>query len=329
MTKNTKKNDTALIGCGYWGTNIAKVLTKIKKNKIIIYDENRSNSIILNKRFPDKTTISKSLKNILHDKNTKNIILATPPEMNYRLLKQCIENKKNIFIEKPGLKNYSEIMKIKKMKNSKILMFGYIYLFNNNIKYLKKYITAKKNGKILYINFQRQNLGPIRNDVSASYDLSSHDLSIFLYLFNKLPKIIRDTSYSILKKNISDISNLSLKYKNFFVDINNNWLSPDKIRRITIITNKKMLLFNEMLSDNKIKIYNKYAKYPKISEFDNKFFNKKAKIYLGKNYSPKITQNDSLLDELKYFFKCVKRNSKPVTDIEFASKILKILSKVS
>ena len=64
MTKNTKKNDTALIGCGYWGTNIAKVLTKIKRNKIIIYDENRSNSIILNKRFPDKTTISKSLKDI-------------------------------------------------------------------------------------------------------------------------------------------------------------------------------------------------------------------------------------------------------------------------
>ena len=64
MTKNTKKNDTALIGCGYWGTNIAKVLTKIKKNKIIICDENRSNSIILNKRFPDKTLISKSIKNI-------------------------------------------------------------------------------------------------------------------------------------------------------------------------------------------------------------------------------------------------------------------------
>ena len=149
------------------------------------------------------------------------------------------------------------------------------------------------------------------------------------YLFNKLPKMIKDTSYSILKKNISDISNLSFKYKSFFVDINNNWLSPDKIRRITIITNKKMLLFNEMLTYNKIKIYNKYAKYPKISEFDNKFFNKKAKIYLGKNYSPKITQNDSLLDEFKYFFKCVKRNSKPVTDIEFASKILKILSKVS
>ena len=109
MTKNTKKNDTTLIGCGYWGTNIAKALTKLKKNKIIIYDENRLNSLILKKRFPDKTIISKNLKNILNDKNIENVILATPPEKNYQLLKQCIKNKKNIFIEKPGLKNYSEI----------------------------------------------------------------------------------------------------------------------------------------------------------------------------------------------------------------------------
>ena len=329
MNFDTINCDTALVGCGYWGTNIAKVLTKIKKNKIIIYDENQANSIILKKRFLNKFIIAKKLTNILDSKKIKNIILATPPNTNYKLLSLCIKYKKNIFIEKPGLKSYSDLIKIKKLKHDKILMFGYIYLFNNNIKFLKKYITSKSNGKILYIKFERQNLGPIRNDVSAAYDLSSHDLSIFLYLFKSLPKLNKNSSYSILKKNISDISNLSFKFKNFYIDINNSWLNPDKIRRLTIITNKKMLLFNEMESDNKIKIYNKYAKYPKISEFDNKFFNKKAKIYLGKNSSPKISENDSLLDEFKYFFKCVKENSKPITDIDFASKILKILREVS
>ena len=89
-----------------------------------------------------------------------------------------------------------------------------------------------------------------------------------------------------------------------------------------------MLLFNEMESSNKIKIFNKYARYPKISYFDNKFFNKKAKIYFGKNFSPKVKQNDSLTDEIKYFFNCVKKNTKPITDIYFALKILKILKKI-
>ena len=329
MNFDTINCDTALIGCGYWGTNIAKALTKIKKNKVIIYDENQANSNILKKRFLNRFIVAKKLKNILDSKKIKHVILATPPNKNYKLLNLCIKYKKNIFIEKPGLKSYSDLLKIKKLKHKKVLMFGYIYLFNNNIKYLKKYITSNKNGKILYIKFERQNLGPIRNDVNAAYDLSSHDLSIFLYLFKSLPRLNKNSSYAILKKNIFDISNLSFKFKNFFIDINNSWLNPDKIRRITIITNKKMLLFNEMESGNKIKIFNKYARYPKISYFDNKFFNKKAKIYFGKNFSPKVKQNDSLADEIKYFFDCVKKKYKPITDIYFALKILKILNKIN
>ena len=324
-----KNCDTALIGCGYWGTNIAKSLTKIKKNKIIIYDENQSNSYILKNRFLNKFIIAKKLSNILNSSKIKNVILATPPNKNYKLLTLCIKYKKNIFIEKPGLKSYSDLLKIKKLKHNKILMFGYIYLYNNNINFIKKFISSKKNGKILYIKFERQNLGPIRNDVSSAYDLSSHDLSIFLYLFKSLPKLNNNSSYSILKKNISDISNLSFKFKNFYIDINNSWLNPDKIRKITIITDKKMLLFNEMENENKIKIFNKYAQYPKISYFDNKFFNKKAKIYLGRNSTPRVRQNDSLTDEIKYFFNCIKNNTKPKTDIRFASKILKVLKRIN
>ena len=329
MNIDTINYDTALIGCGYWGTNIAKALSKIKKNKIIIYDEKIANSTILKKRFANNLIIINKLEKILKDKKIQNVILATPPDKNYNLLRLCIKNNKNIFIEKPGLKRYSDLIKIKRLKHKKLLMFGYIYLFNNYIKFIKKYISSKKNGKILYMKFQRQNLGPIRSDVDAAYDLSSHDLSIFLYLFNNSPKLIRNSSYSILKKKVADISNLSFKFKNFFIDINNSWLNPDKVRRITIITNKKMLLFDEMAGDNKIKIFNKYAEYPSISQFDNNFFNKKAKIYLGKNFSPKILQNDSLHDELKYFFNCVKKKKKPITDINFAGRILKILKQTS
>ena len=328
MKKNTSNIETALVGCGYWGTNIARSLLKIGDKKILVFDNYRQNSITLKKRFPKKLEIAKNLNSILHNKNVKNVLMATPPNINFLLLKKLIKHQKNIFIEKPGLKTFNEINKIKKLKNNKILMFGYIYTFNNNIKFLKKFVKNKNNGKILYINFQRQNLGPIRNDVNVSYDLSSHDLSILYYLFNTLPKKINNNSYPILKKNISDISNLSFKLKNFFVDINNSWLNPDKIRRITIISEKKMLLFDEMNLEHQIKIFNKYATYPKISDFDNKFFFRKAKIYEGKSFVPNIKQSDTLKDELKYFFDCIKRNKKPLTDINFATKILKCLKDV-
>jgi len=327
MSKNTKKIDTALIGCGYWGTNIAKSLIAIKKS-IYVFDENQDNCKILKKRFKNFINVENDLSTLLVNKKIKNIILATPPGKNYKLLKLFIKNKKNIFIEKPGLKNLKEITYFKKLKNNKILMFGYIYMFNNYINFIKRFVNDKKNGKILYLKFQRQNLGPIRNDVSVSYDLSSHDLSILYYFLGDLPKNFSENSYSILKKKLTDISNLSAKFKNIYIDIHNSWLNPDKVRRITVVTKKKMLLFDEMKKDNKIVIYNKYAEYPKISEFKDKFFRQKAKIYFGKNYSPKVKSNNPLLDELKYFFRCIKNNNKPFTNIDFAEKILKVLDKI-
>ena len=328
MKFNRKNYNTVLIGCGYWGTNIAKVLWKLKKKRFLIYDKKIKNAITLSKRFKNNIQIEKNLNKIIEDKKIKNVFLATPPIENFNLIKRLIKHNKNIFIEKPGLKNLKEINEINSIKEKKIIMFGYIYVFNNNIKFIKKFINDKKNGKILYIKFQRQNLGPIRNDVNASYDLSSHDLSILYFLFNKIPNKIKNFSHSILKKNISDISNLSFKFMNFFVDINNSWLNPDKVRRLTIVTEKKMLLFDEIKNGNKIKIYNKYATYPKISDFKDKFFNKKAKIYEGKNYSPKIKQNDILSDEIKYFFDCVKNKKKPITNINFAIKILQCLKNI-
>tara|TARA_Y100000591_G_C21829193_1_gene698551 strand:+ start:460 stop:1443 length:984 start_codon:yes stop_codon:yes gene_type:complete len=326
--KHTRNIDTALIGCGYWGTNIAKSLLKIKKS-IYVYDLSEKNAKILKKRFPSFIIIEKNLNNILNNRKIKKVILATPPSKNFKLLKILIKNKKNIFVEKPGLKNLHEINLVKKIINKQIIMFGYIYMFNNYINFIKKFITNPKNGKVLYLKFQRQNLGPIRNDISVSYDLSSHDLSILYFFIGILPKSIKENSYDILKKKVPDISNLSIKYRNIFIDIHNSWLNPDKVRRITVVTEKKMLLFDEMKDVNKITIYNKYASYPDISEFDNKFFNKKAKIYNGRNYSPKIRQNNSLLDELKYFFKCVKQKNIPFTDINFAIKILRVLKKIS
>ena len=179
----------------------------------------------------------------------------------------------------------------------------------------------------MYLNFQRQNLGPIRNDVNVTYDLSSHDLSIILNLFKKLPKKISHIKYSILKKNVPDISNLHMKLDHIFIDINNNWINPIKVRRLTIVGSKKMLLFDEMNLKEPIKIYNKYAKYPKINEFKKKFFISKALIYLGKSYSPNLNAKPALDNEIKYFLN-LKKNKISITGFIFSYKILKFLKSI-
>ena len=325
---SNKKQKIALIGCGYWGTIIANNLLNLGHKNFYVYDSNIRNSHNLKKKFQN-VIISRSHDDILKNESIKNIFYATPPAKNFSLIKKSIYYKKNIFLEKPGFDKLSDFNKIKKIKSrNKTLMFGYVYCYNNCIDYIKKIILKKKLGKLLYINFQRQNLGPIRNDVQVAEDLSSHDLSIILCIFGKLPKIIFHNKYSILKKNISDISNLHMKLGNVYIDINNTWLNPTKIRRITIIGSKKMLLFDEMNLVNTIRIYNKYAEYPKVHEFDKKFFKSKALIYEGKNFSPKIKLKSPLEREIKYFFKCVNKKIIPKTNFNFAYKILKFLKKI-
>lgn len=323
------KNNIVLVGAGYWGTNIAKNLVKLGK-KILVYDSDNKKLKVIKKRFPNSIVIKDNFNSLIKDKRNKLFLFATPPSKNFNLIKSALKNKKKIFIEKPGFKNLKEIQKLKKNfpKEVKNITFGYIYLFNNHIHFIKKFIKNKRNGKILYIKFQRQNLGPIRSDVNVSYDLSTHDLSILMYLFNKKMKLINQNSYKILNKKISDISNLSFKIDKFYADINNSWLNPDKIRRIIIITSKKMLLFDEMNINEKIKIYNKYAIYPKIEKLKNTFFSKQPKIYEGNNFSPKIKDNDPLYDEIKNFLKKKNDNKDKFTDINFAENILKILKNI-
>ena len=323
-----------LIGAGYWGTNIANNLVKLGIKKFWLYDSSKKSSAILKKRFPKNIIIISNIDKFYKDKNFKYFIYATPPSKNLRLIIPALKNKKIIFIEKPGFKNLNEINFIMKKypKEVKSIMFGYIYMFNNYINYIKKFINNRKNGKILYIKFQRQNLGPIRNDVDVSYDLSSHDLSIINFLFNnKKFKIIKNQSYKLLNSKIADLSNLSFKINDIFIDINNSWINPDKIRRLIIITKKKMLLFDEMLNKDKIKIYNKYADYPKTELLKNNFFNRKIKIHIGKNISPKIKNNDSLFDEMKFYTNSNKKKiyKNKYLNINAGKSILKILSNLN
>ena len=322
MNKNQK---IAVIGSGYWGTIIIKTLIELKFNNITIFDKSTKNKKIAKKKFKS-VKFQNNFTNILNDKDMLNVFVVTPPSENFLIVKKLILNNKNIFLEKPGFKNVKDIKKIKNYlkKSRSKLMFGYIYYYNAYIEKIKEIIDRKMLGKIQYISFNRKNLGPIRNDVDVDYDLTSHDLSIIKKIFNKLPKIKSYKKYSLLKKNISDISNLHLKLKNIDIDISNSWLNPSKERLIKIIGKKKMLSFDELNFEEPIKIYNQYAKYPKLDFFDKRFLQSKALIYKGKSKSIKLNTFSPLVNEIKTFFNFKKTN----TDINMAKEILNFLEKI-
>ena len=319
---SNKNQKLAVIGSGYWGSIIIKTLIELGFKNIIVYDKSVKNINLAKKKF-NIVKFEKKFSNILKDKNILNTFVITPPSQNLKIVTKLINNGKNIFLEKPGFDRINDLKKIEKYlkKSNCKLIFGYIYCYNEYIKKIKIILDRKILGEIQYISFSRKNLGPIRSDVDVDYDLTSHDLSIIKQLFNKLPKIKSSEKYSLLKKNISDISNLHLTLGNINIDINNSWLNPTKERLIKIIGKKKMLSFDEMNLDAPIQIYNQYAKYPDLDFFDKGFLNSKALIYKGKSRSIKFKATAPLINEIKSFF----NSKKPITDIKFAKDILTFL----
>jgi predicted dehydrogenase len=318
-----KKINIAIIGLGYWGTIVTNALTSMGLfKKIYINDTDLKKVSIIKKKFGSKV-IRCDLNQIKNNDKIKHVFLATPPKENFAILKCLIKSKKNILIEKPGMTSLKLFDSIKKeLKNNRVkLSFGYIYIYNDYIRYLKKVIESNKLGKIRYINLQRQNFGPIRNKVSAAFDLATHDISILYYLFNKKISLKSSVNHNILGKNNYDISFLNLKAGETNIDINVSWLNPEKIRKIIIIGSKKMLLFDEMNINEPIKIYNNYVSFPKIDKFSKDYFNQSKYIFKGKSKSIKIKDTKPLNNEILEFVKS-KRN---ITNIDFSKNIIKTI----
>jgi predicted dehydrogenase len=320
-----KSQKIVIIGSGYWGSIIIKTLIELGFKNLIIFDKSIKNKKIAKKKFKI-IKFENNFSNLLNQKDVANYFVVTPPSENLKIVKKLIIYNKNIFLEKPGFNNVKDIKKIENYlkKSSSKLMFGYIYCYNDYIEKIKSILDKKILGEIQYASFSRKNLGPIRSDVDVDYDLTSHDLSIIKKLFNNLPKIKSFKKYSLLKRNISDISNLHLNLRNINIDINNSWLNPTKERLIKIIGKKKMLSFDEMNLDGPIRIYDQYAKYPEMSFFNKNFFKSKALIYKGKSKSIKTKSVSPLINEIKEFF----NKKKPITDIKLAKEILIFLKKV-
>mgnify|MGYP001170312471 CR=1 FL=1 len=323
-----KNNQIGIVGVGYWGTNIVNVLKKIGVKNICCYDRVSNNLKEIKKKFP-KIKIENNYKKFLKNK-FDGIIIAVDTNSHFQIAKECLNNGFNIFVEKPVTNNIKKLKYLDKLANSKklFIMSGYVYFYNDYIKYIKKILKKNYLGKIYYVSCERLNLGPVRNDINSAWDLSSHDIAICKYLFEKNLSIKNIYGYDFLKNNINDITSISATIDQIKFDIKSSWLNPEKIRKIIIVGKKKMLLFNELDFDSPIKIYNKYANYPKVNNFKKNFFTQKANIYFGSTFSPKIKFSSPLENEMKEFLLCLNGNKKPLTSSKISIDIMKTLEKL-
>jgi len=320
----------AQIGVGYWGPNLLRNFYSIKDvtvKKVIDIDPGRREYVRQNYK---SVNTGEDIAEILNDKDIDAVIIATPAGLHYSMVKETLLSDKHCFVEKPlALKSTEaeELVGIAKERGL-ILMVGHVFLYNAAVNYLKGCIGKGDFGRVYYIYSQRLNLGKVRTDVNALWNLVPHDISIVLYLLDKNPISVSATGMSFIQESIEDVVFMSLKFEDDTIaHFHVSWLDPNKTRIMTIIGSKKMVIYDD-ISDYKIRIFDKgidtEGKDGYLGKFDD--FGKFQLIRrAGDIYIPKIEYVEPLKSEAIHFIDCIKNGKEPISNGENGLIVTKII----
>lgn len=313
----------ALVGLGYWGPNLLRVLKKLDV-LVAAFD--------LDEEKLEKFTTDQIYKDIYFDtdwtrclgrNDVDAVVVATPPKTHYSIAIAALSANKNVFIEKPMTINVNEAEDILNHAKTmdKILMVGHIFLYVPEVIKIKEIIDSGELGDVVYIHASRLNLGKFQK-ANVIADLAPHDISIFNYLLDDNVTRVYSNGYGFINRNIVEVAKITFEYsKGAVCDLHLSWLDPRKKRVTTVVGTKKMLVYN-MLAEEKIKIYDKGVAIFDTSDHDSYMLAYRH----GDVYSPCTKVCEPLYEECKHFIECIAKNKQPLTDGENGLAVVKSLS---
>jgi predicted dehydrogenase len=321
----------AQIGCGYWGPNVLRNFSAQQgcwvKFVAEISPERRA---YVRANFP-RSEVTDSLDAVLDDPEIDAVIVATPASSHYQLAKQVLESGKHAFVEKPLATSTPEADELVKLAESagKTLMVGHTFLYNAAVRYAKKLLAEDELGHLYYIYSQRLNLGQVRSDVNAWWNLAPHDVSILMYFMNgELPVSVSAVGVSYIQPGIEDVVFATLKWASGVTGhIHVSWLDPGKIRKMTLVGSRKMVVYDDV-SDDKITIFDKGVdRVPKIGERMD--YDQSGAYQLiqrtGDILLPNISFQEPLKTEATHFLECVRKGEPPLTGPKHARDVVQVL----
>ena len=321
----------AQIGVGYWGPNL---LRNLDANSLCtvkaVVDLSKERRNFVSSHYPNIQTTD-DIEAIINDSDIDGIVIATPVSTHFDLTMKSLHAGKHILVEKPMATKTDQVREISQLARKKelVAMVGHTFLFNSAVRYVKSIIESGELGDIRYIYSQRLNLGRIRNDVDALWNLAPHDISIIQYWLNEPEPIkIDKIGMDYVQKGIDDVTFMNITYpNNIMAHIHVSWLDPHKIRKMTVVGSKKMVVYDD-IAENKVMIYDKgidrMAVLGEQMDFDNPVtfsFNHRS----GEVFIPVIDWVEPLKIEIDHFLKCIQNNIPCITGPEHAEKVVRIL----
>lgn len=315
----------AIIGYGYWGPNLLRNFWKNSNFQVTyVVDLQQSRLNLVKRDYPTITT-STNYDDVINDSSIDCIVIATPVYSHYKLAKQALKSNKHVLIEKPLTNSYrtsKELIDLAK-KLKCVLIVDNTYLYTSAIQKISKIVHPKTFGQIQYIDSTRINLGKFQPDVNVLWDLAIHDISICLHLLQEAPKSVQAIGKSHTKSGMADIAYLTLHFNsNKIAHFNCSWISPVKIRHMLIGGTKKMIVFNDLESTEKVKVYDSRYEEKIINPDSNKFL---TDYRIGDVYVPKLNLTEGLANLVSDFASAIKSRKIPVSNNNISLMVVKIL----
>jgi len=312
-----------VIGYGYWGPNVVRNLHNLGECRVLsVCDVNPAALQRAKQAYPSIRLTSDSSE-LVTSAHINAIAVVTPVSTHFELAKASLQNGKHVFVAKPftsTVEQAEELIELADRKNLRI-MVDHTYLFTGAVQKIRQLIDDRVLGNLYYYDSTRVNLGLFQHDVNVVWDLAPHDLSIMDYLIQEKPEAVVATGEIHLNSYV-DVAFMSVYFpRNIIAHINVNWLSPVKVRTTLIGGEKKMLVWNDLEADEKIKIYDKGVEVTN----GHGVYELLVSYRSGDMWAPKVEGTEALRTELTYFLDCVLKNKVPFNDGMAGLRIVKLL----
>jgi predicted dehydrogenase len=316
-----------VIGYGYWGPNIVRNFSALDGAVVQAICDGDARSLDRARKAYPQIGVTQDCSEVLNATNIDAVAVVTPVSTHYELAKRALLNGKHVFVEKPftaTVAQAEELIGIAERKKL-IIMVDHTFIFTGAVRTIKRLVQEKALGDLYYYDSVRVNLGLFQRDVNVIWDLAPHDFAVMDYLIDEKPASVAACGKAHVN-GLEDTAYITAHFSNNMIaHFNVNWLSPVKVRTTLIGGEKKMLVWNDLEADEKIKIYDKGVEVMN-RESD---YNLRVSYRSGDMYAPKVEHVEALKRETEYFLSCVTTGERPDNDGQAGLRVVKLLDACS
>lgn len=313
------------IGYGYWGPNLIRNFVELPTSVVAAVsdlDENRLNHV--RERHPQIPVTTSNYQD-LFSMGLDAVVVATPPHTHFEVVRECLMNDLHVLVEKPLTLSSADAFELIRIAEDRkrVLMVGHTFEYNPAVRALKEMIDSGELGEIHYIDAVRVSLGLFSSRLNVIWDLAPHDISILLYLLGSMPESICAQGNGCVQEGIEDVAYMTMRFPgNVLTHMRLSWLDPRKTRRITVVGSKKMVIYDDVEPQEKIKVYDKRVNairhYDTFGEFQFAY-------HYGDIVTPYIHFDEPLRIECGHFIECIQEGKQPQTNGENGLRVVQIV----